>query len=107
MLKSATMPYRAPTACNQPPCPYLAFKDGRCKQHQRAPRPSPTRRGYGPKWKKIRDEHLLMEPRCRACGTQATDVDHVIPKRLGGSDDHGNLQSLCHPCHSSKTARGG
>ena len=101
------MPYKAPTGCSQPGCPYLAFKDGRCKQHPLGPRPSPTRRGYGSDWQKIREEHLKMEPYCRACGAQATDVDHIVPKRQGGSNDHSNLQSLCHSHHSQKTGRGG
>jgi len=74
--------------------------------HQQGPRPSPTRRGYGPAWQKIREEHLAMEPWCRRCGTKATDVDHIVPKRQGGSNDHSNLQSLCHSCHSQKTRSG-
>lgn len=85
------MPYRAPKA----------------KQHQVGPRPSPSRRGYGYQWLKIRAEHLEMEPWCRACGIHATDVDHIVPRRQGGSDDHPNLQSLCHSHHSQKTRRGG
>ncbi|MEG9303316.1 HNH endonuclease signature motif containing protein [Psychrobacter celer] len=34
----------------------------------------------------------------------ATDVDHIINKAKGGSDDPSNLQSLCRKCHRSKTA---
>jgi 5-methylcytosine-specific restriction endonuclease McrA len=37
-----------------------------------------------------RDRH-----RCRICGRPATDVDHIWPRRLGGSDHPGNLQALC------------
>ena len=33
----------------------------------------------------------------------ATEVDHVIPRSAGGSDDVQNLQSLCKPCHSRHT----
>jgi 5-methylcytosine-specific restriction protein A len=37
----------------------------------------------------------------------ATDVDHVVP--VSGPDDprfldFGQVQSLCHPCHSRKSA---
>lgn len=38
--------------------------------------------------------------RCRA-----VSVDHIQPRRAGGSDEHANLQSLCHACHSRKTLR--
>jgi hypothetical protein len=34
----------------------------------------------------------------------STDVDHIIPKELGGTDAEENLQGLCHECHSFKTA---
>ena len=44
--------------------------------------------------------------RCVLCGVSAEDkaieVDHIIPKNLGGSDDHSNLQALCYTCNSSK-----
>jgi 5-methylcytosine-specific restriction protein A len=39
------------------------------------------------------------------CGEPATDVDHVVPRSLGGSDEPSNLQSLCGPHHRSKTGR--
>ncbi len=42
--------------------------------------------------------------RCLRCGH--TDVkltkDHVIPLSMGGSNDIGNLQPLCHSCNCSK-----
>lgn len=30
-------------------------------------------------------------------------VDHVVPKFEGGTDDEGNLETLCRPCHTAKT----
>ena len=33
------------------------------------------------------------------------EVDHIIPLEQGGTHDETNLQALCKPCHSAKTAR--
>jgi len=40
---------------------------------------------------------------------RALEVDHIIPKNQGGSDDLCNLQSLCFRCNAAKRweARGG
>ncbi|MEU5976376.1 HNH endonuclease signature motif containing protein [Streptomyces sp. NPDC047315] len=39
------------------------------------------------------------------CGEPATDVDHITPAHLGGSDDEVNLQALCRWHHDQKTGR--
>lgn len=61
--------------------------------------------------KHLRPEQLLREPFCRECAKfglriPATDVDHIVPHRGDWSlfVDSDNLQSLCHSCHSRKTA---
>ena len=56
----------------------------------------------------MRDQQLAKEPLCRLCKEQgivryATQVDHVIPRAQGGTDDESNLQSLCGPHHSAKS----
>jgi hypothetical protein len=33
---------------------------------------------------------------------EATHVDHVIPRRLGGDDSMDNLQALCKRCNLAK-----
>lgn len=67
-------------------------------------RPHAAARGYGATWRKLRLMVLRREPLCRRCGAAALDVDHIIPRRRGGPDSLENLQALCHPCHSRKTA---
>lgn len=55
---------------------------------------------------------LRSNPLCVLClaegrTTVATDVDHIVPRRQGGSDEESNLQPLCHSHHSQKTGREG
>jgi 5-methylcytosine-specific restriction protein A len=52
-----------------------------------------------------RDDGLCVH--CRELGhvTKATEIDHITPLFKGGTDDDDNKQSLCHACHSDKTAR--
>lgn len=73
-------------------------------------RESRQARGYGAEWDRTRKRVLardcgLCQP-CKRQGfiTEAIAVDHVIPKFEGGTDDDRNLQSICGPCHQSKTA---
>ncbi len=67
------------------------------------PRPSAFSRGYDYAWLKIARQHLKDFPSCALCGDLATSVDHVQPLRVGGTHDRWNRQSLCQPCHSTKT----
>jgi len=47
--------------------------------------------------------------RCELCGIsaheKALDIDHIVPKNRGGSDDESNLQALCYTCNRSKGDR--
>ena len=104
--------------CRHPGCRRLV-PGGYCEQHK--PRNRNDRSEASKAWhklyltdlwtKQLRPEQLLREPFCRECARQgrrtpATDVDHVIPHRgdWGRFSDPENLQSLCHSCHSRKTA---
>jgi diadenosine tetraphosphate (Ap4A) HIT family hydrolase len=44
--------------------------------------------------------------RCECCGAhehqRALEVDHIIPKNQGGSDDLSKLQALCFRCNTAK-----
>lgn len=46
--------------------------------------------------------------RCELCGVsadeRALDVDHILPRSQGGSDDAANLQALCWLCNTNKGA---
>lgn len=89
------------------------------KARTNAARPATTRhdiergsaasRGYGYQWRELRQTFLRRNPLCIECLREgrtepATDVDHIIAKRLGGRDEWANLQALCHSHHSRKTA---
>ena len=50
-----------------------------------------------------------QQGKCRACGLyfmegDTLEVDHICPKRAGGSDARANLQLLHRHCHIRKTA---
>ncbi|MFO1151177.1 MAG: HNH endonuclease signature motif containing protein [Alsobacter sp.] len=52
---------------------------------------------------------LRAKGRCQACGWVLApgtrwDVDHILPRALGGRDAPDNLQVLCRACHAGKTA---
>lgn len=47
--------------------------------------------------------------RCELCGIsadkKAIEVDHIVPRNSGGSDDKLNLQALCYSCNAMKRDR--
>ena len=66
------------------------------------------KRGYGSYWDKLRlrilarDNYLCQCPRCLGGKLRlmpATEVDHILPKANGGTDDPGNLRSVSGECH--------
>ena len=47
--------------------------------------------------------------RCEACGVsaeeRALEIDHIVPRNKGGTDDPSNLQALCYRCNAQKRDR--
>jgi len=39
---------------------------------------------------------------CAYCGGEATEADHIWPKKWGGTDELDNLQALCRSCNARK-----
>lgn len=107
------MPNKPLHPCAYPSCPALIPAGERfCTDHKRQldreynrQRGSAASQGYGARWRKLRTWFLKDHPLCAICGRPATDVDHIVSKRKGGTDDPENLQALCHACHSAKTAK--
>lgn len=119
------MAIAAPRPCRQGGCRTLVtVRDGFCEAHRRESfriqKQAATmdykerNRFYQRKaWKAVRHAHLAIEPLCRHCRqagrtVEAVMVDHVVPFRSIDDPlalDDGNLQSLCHSCHSAKTRR--
>jgi 5-methylcytosine-specific restriction protein A len=99
--------------CNEPGCTNWteAPKCPECvaaKRHRSdARRPSAARRGYGATWRVIRARYLYAHPVCEdpsGCVSPSVDVDHIDGRGPSGDNSDGNLQALCHPHHSEKTA---
>ena len=110
--KGQTWPRRDVPMTIAHPCPgclRVTTRPGRCVACGGG---TTTQRGYGADWRRRRAQQLLRHPACQwrrsadadRCGRPATDVDHVVPKVHGGSDEPGNLQSLCTAHHRRKTA---
>jgi 5-methylcytosine-specific restriction endonuclease McrA len=70
-------------------------------------RGTPAARGYDKDWFRLRAKHIAAHPLCNVCGAKGEHVDHIMTirdhpeRRL----DPTNLRTLCHSCHSRRTAR--
>lgn len=113
------MPFAAPKPCVV--CRALV-RDGttRCQAHKVRPgtfadksRGTAAERGYGAAWRRVRDRIMRRDAgvcRCAECKRlgrilEAHEVDHIVPKAQGGTDDDDNLQAINRECHKAKTAR--
>lgn len=72
-------------------------------------------RGYGSEWEALRarilkrDGYVCQCEDCKEAGRilPARDVDHILAKAHGGSDEESNLRAMNADCHKRKTAREG
>lgn len=75
-------------------------------------RESASRRGYGRKWQRAREQYLKENPLCvehkkRGRVVPATIVDHIVPHRMDMKLfwRRSNWQALCKQCHDSHKQR--
>ena len=115
------MAQRPKRPCRYPRCSRLTTsKHGYCPTHKKSTdksyeltRETATQRGYTKRtWQNLRKIVLNNNPLCkdpfdthRRYGetTPATEVDHIDGDRTNNAME--NLQPLCKPCHSRKTAQ--
>lgn len=109
--------------CRHTGCPNLVTsrsQKGYCDEHanertnwyKHTQGRSSSERGYGYNWRKLRDRVLERDGyicRCEECIStgrirQANDVDHIVPKAKGGTDNMNNLRSINRECHRAKTS---
>jgi 5-methylcytosine-specific restriction endonuclease McrA len=72
-------------------------------------RPSASARDYDWNWKKnMRDPYLKVHPWCvnpfglHGLQVPAKIVDHILPRKQGGTDNWKNLEGLCRQCDNKK-----
>ncbi len=75
--------------------------------------PSTSGTPYGSQqWRKLRPQIMerdggVCQIQGPECTSVATDVDHIMPWRAGGSwYDPSNLRASCRPCNSGRVFRG-
>lgn len=60
------------------------------------------------RWRRTRRRYLAKHPVCEEQGCEAASTDVHHRDGLGhegpAGHDEGNLEALCHPCHSKRTA---
>ncbi|KKK59640.1 hypothetical protein LCGC14_3032380, partial [marine sediment metagenome] len=87
-------------------------KSGRMAKQHEPPRLSPTKRGYGYHWQRVRKMYLRHNPLCADCKThgetvRAVEVHHIDNAAQGEARyAEANLMALCKRCHGKRTREG-
>ena len=108
-MDQRSAPARPLRMCNHPGCNKVST-ERYCPRHERVPWqhkrsvPRITGRALQEARRRLFDE----EPHCRECLrngriTPATERDHIIPLKRGGTDTRENTQALCAECHRQKS----
>lgn len=103
------MPTAALKACEFPGCGNTSDRRW-CEIHRKGRKTGSyeARRDtapYGSDWPKLRAIIIARDRHCQwpGCRDPIEEVDHIIPKAEGGTDEHNNLQGLCFRHHTIKT----
>lgn len=81
--------------------------DKKDKRDAKASRVTPINPIYQTKQWRILSKYIIArDPICKICNRAASrEADHKTPMARGGDPwDENNLQGVCKPCHSRKTA---
>lgn len=84
--------------------PTVSLRPRTTRKAWQRPAGQPDRRQRGRAGVAERQRIRAEEPLCRVCLAEGrtrptTEVDHIVPLSQGGTDDRGNKQGLCDPCH--------
>ena len=115
------MPKKAKRVCRISGYPNLTqSKSGYCLEHEKTmqrhydkfTRGYNAHERYGGNWKKIRDRYISQNPLCEKCRakgkfTAGSLVHHIKPLSEGGTNEEGNLMTLCVSCHEKIHRRRG
>ena len=110
------MPQSAPSICAKAGCNTLVLSGSRCSKHEydkgkHTAQDRQANRRYStndPKWRLIRKKQLHRQPLCEECQRSGVLVPANVVDHIDGNafnNDTTNLQSMCWPCHSRKTAQ--
>jgi len=60
-------------------------------------------------WRQLQEQQGTDDPACPECGRAPgidyMEIDHIIPRSIGGEHSRNNVQLLCGPCNRSKGGR--
>ncbi|MHA6905138.1 HNH endonuclease [Ralstonia syzygii subsp. celebesensis] len=114
------MPARPSSICRHPGCGRRVDVPGYCtehKQHERQWDSTDRARARQAKralatnstaWRRLRESVLRDDPLCAECSRAGRVVIARLVDHIDGdatNNERSNLQGLCWPCHSAKTAR--